>query len=60
MLPTAVSDSKAALTAPVDVTVVTAAQSELPAVPKRTSLPSRFAPATPAACWAAVPCSSPR
>src|SRR3954449_7636761 len=60
MLPTDVSDSNAALTAPVEVTVVTAVQSAEPAVPNRTSLPSRFAPATPAACCAAVPCISPR
>ena len=50
-----VSDSNAALTAPVEVTVVIAVHSEEPAVPKRNSLPSRFAPTTPAACWAGVP-----
>ena len=55
-----VSDSSAALTAPVEVTVVTAVHSAEPAMPKRCSLPSMLWPTTPAACWAGVPCSSAR
>ena len=55
-----VSDSNAALTAPVEVAVVTAVHSDEPAVPKRSSLPSRFAPTTPAACWAGVTSDSAR
>ena len=55
-----VSDSKAALTAPVEVAVVTTVQSAELAVPKRSSLPSRLAPVMPAACWAGVACDSAR
>ena len=44
-----VSDSNAALTAPLEVTVVTAVHSAESAVPKRSSLPSMFAPVEPAA-----------
>jgi len=62
--PIPVSDSNAPLTAPVEVTVVIAVQSEVSAMPKRCSLPSRLPPVepwkavvcTPAACCAAVPC----
>ena len=61
-----VSDSNAALTAPHEVTVVTAVHSAELAMPKRCSLPSRLPPVepsrmpvwTPAACWAGVPCIS--
>ena len=55
-----VSDSNAELTAPVEVAVVIAVQSAVPAVPNRSSLPSRFGPVSPAACWAGVACSSAR
>ena len=66
--PMPVSDSIAALTAPHEVTVVTAAHSVEFAMPKRTSLPSMLPPVEPsiapvwmpAACWAGVPCSSAR
>ncbi len=49
-LPKLVSDSIAAFTAPHEVTVVTAAQSAEPPVPKRMSLPSKFCPTIPAHC----------
>ena len=42
-----VSDSKAALTAPHEVTVVTAVHSVEFAMPKRVSLPSRLPPVEP-------------
>ena len=44
----------AAFTAPQEAAVVTAANSEVEAIPKRCSLPSRFGPETPAASIAAV------
>ena len=47
--PSPVSDSNAALTAPHDVTVVTAVHRAELAIPKRCSLPSRFGPSMPAA-----------
>ena len=64
--PIPVRDSKAPLTAPVEVTVVIAVQSDVSAMPKRCSLPSRLPPVEPwkavvwrpAACWAGVPCCS--
>ena len=64
--PRPVSDSNAALTAPQEVTVVTAVQSAELAIPKRCSLPSRLPPVeplkwsvlTPARCCAGVPCCS--
>ena len=49
-----VSDSIAAFTAPQEVTVVTAAQSAEPPVPKRSSLPSMLWPTIPANSWAGV------
>ena len=59
-------DSIAALTEPLEVTVVVVAQSAESAMPKRCSLPSRLPPVEPskawvwrpAACWATVPCCS--
>jgi hypothetical protein len=56
--PRPVSESSAAFTAPVDVTVVIAVHSDEPATPKRVSLPSRLPPAIPAACWATEPWAS--
>ena len=64
--PRPVSDSKAELTAPHEVTVVIAVQSEELAIPKRCSLPSMLPPVEPwkawvwrpATCWAGVPCCS--
>ena len=60
-----VSDSNAALTAPHEVTVVTAVHSAESAMPKRCSLPSMLPPVEPAtpvwmpaACCAGVPCCS--
>ena len=52
--PSAVSDSIAALTAPQEATVVTAANRLEEPMPKRCSLPSMFPPTSPAACIAAV------
>ena len=48
--PMPVRESKAALTAPHDATVVIAVNSEVAASPKRTSLPSKLPPATFARC----------
>ena len=48
------SDSIAAFTAPQEAAVVTAANSDEEAMPKRCSLPSMFGPETPAACIAGV------
>ena len=45
--PIPVSESKAALTAPQEVTVVTAVHSEDSAIPKRCSLPSMLPPVEP-------------
>ncbi len=53
-----VSDSMAALTAPHDITVVSAANSDELAMPKRCSLPSMLPPVRPARCWAGEPCDS--
>jgi hypothetical protein len=44
----------AALTAPHEAAVVTAAKSALEPMPKRISLPSRLSPVRPAACIAGV------
>ncbi len=52
--PSPLSDSIAAFTAPQEAAVVTAANSEEDAMPKRWSLPSMFGPETPAACIAGV------
>ena len=52
--PRAVSDSIAALTAPQEATVVTAAKRLEEPMPKRWSLPSMLSPTSPAACIAAV------
>ena len=52
--PRAVSDSIAALTAPQEATVVTAANRLEEPMPKRCSLPSMLPPTSPAACIAAV------
>jgi hypothetical protein len=51
-------DSNAALTAPLEVAVVTAVHSAEPAIPKRCYLPSMLGPAMPAACRAGDPCCS--
>ena len=61
--PMPVSDSNAALTAPHDVTVVTAVHSAEFAIPKRCSLPSMLPPVEPSmrgtpACSAGEPCCS--
>ena len=56
--PSPVSDSNAALTAPVDVAVVTAVHKAELATPNRCSLPSMFGPSMPAACSAGEPCCS--
>ena len=48
--PMPVSDSSAALTAPHEVTVVTAVHSAESAIPKRCSLPSRLPPVEPSKC----------
>ena len=50
-----VSESKAALTAPQEVTVVTAVQSDESAIPKRCSLPSMLPPVEPSKAWVMTP-----
>ena len=64
--PRPVKDSSAALTEPLEVTVVVVAHSADSVIPLRCSLPSMLPPVEPwkavvcrpAACWAAVPCCS--
>ena len=64
--PMPVSESRAPLTAPQEVTVVTAVHNDVSAIPKRCSLPSMLPPvepskaavASPAWCCAGLPCCS--
>ena len=53
--PIPVSESRAALTAPQEVTVVTAVHSEESAMPKRCSLPSMLPPVEPSKAWVRMP-----
>lgn len=57
MPPSAVNESCAALTAPVEVPVEVVANRAVPGMPKRTSLPSMAAPAA-AVALPAVECSA--
>src|SRR5580700_10285539 len=58
MPPSAVKLSCMAFTAPHDAAVVTTANSEEAAMPKRTSLPSILPPVRPSALSASLPCAS--